>query len=144
MITIPTPVNFDKNLHEKDRVTRWLKPKHDLKFITSAIERLLNDRTKPYIVQKESEIAVCRPNLRPTITHHPGRHHFFALQNIQSGKILVAGKNLRQGKAMIPVLKSMTKKNPHKQQILKNSNVTAEDRCKSVGYALLKQNEPFK
>ncbi|MEE9571528.1 MAG: hypothetical protein V3W20_00600 [Candidatus Neomarinimicrobiota bacterium] len=144
IISIPTPINFDKNLHDKDRVTRWLKPKDDLKFIKSAIERLLNDHTEPYIVQKDSEISICRPNLRPKITQHPERHHYFALQNTKSGNILVAGKNLRQGKCMIPVLKSTIRNNPRKQQILRDTRMTAEERCKQLGYALLKQDKPFK
>lgn len=143
IITIPTPINFVKKLHEKDRVTRWLKPKYDLKFTISAIKLLINDHIEPYIVQKESKIAVCRPNLRPKITQHSERHQFFALK--KQGSIIAAGKNARRIESILAVLKNRIARNPKRLNLLKrNETLPIAEKCKLFGYTLMKQNEPFK
>ncbi|NHZ85833.1 MAG: hypothetical protein GWP19_08125 [Planctomycetia bacterium] len=144
MITIPQPIKYDKDLHFSDIITIPLDP-NDLIFIKSVLADLKRDHAEAYIVYYgNGRVAICRKGLQPVITPTGTQNkNFFALKNMNNGKIIVAGKNLRRPESLLPVLKGMTKKNPIKQQILNRTELTVKERCSLVHYELLKQAEPF-
>lgn len=143
MISIPTPIKYDKAIHFQERITKPLDLKNDLLFIRSVLEDLQKDNAEVYLVSYGGKVAICRKDLKPAVSHHTEHHNYFALKN-QSGSIIKNGMNMRRPESIISVLKGMFRRNPAKLSLLaRNHDMSVAERCKLFNYTLMKQNTPF-
>lgn len=146
MITIPQTIKYDRDKHERDCITKLLDPKvtANLKFIRTVLTDLKKAGAESYIVRhKTGKVQVCRKDLklRQLPDEHREHHNFYALK--KNGTIITAGKNSRRIEALLGVLRSRARNNPHRLIMLSRADISVKEKCDRLGYELLKQDTPF-
>lgn len=66
-IVLPESIKYEKHrknkpitTHEIERITAFLHPKQDLKFLVNVLKDLTNDNAEYYIVKYRTKVAICR------------------------------------------------------------------------------------